>query len=80
MHNSRMQKHTHDATLPGRGSPAQSGMASEGEGGGVGTKYSAVLVERPNKSLNRNAGPERPSANPGTIPMVTQGSRKTGRK
>lgn len=76
---SRSTKKTVDATRPANPSPAQGGEPSEGENTGVGTKYSAVLKERANKSLNRNAGPERPSANPGMIPTVSQSVRKTGR-
>jgi hypothetical protein len=79
MQNSRNSKRVVDATLPGVGKVAEGGEPSEGEGGGVGTVHSAVLVERPNKSLNRNSGPTRPSANPGVVPTVGQGVRKTGR-
>ena len=79
MYSSRSTKKKVDATLPGIGKVAEGGSPSEGEDSGAGSRYQTVLVERENKSLNRNAGPERPSANPGMIPTVGQGVRKTGR-
>lgn len=76
---SRSTKKSVDATRPANPSPAEGGEPTDGENTGVGTKYSAVLVERTNKSVTRNYGPTRPSANPGTIPTVSQSVRKTGR-
>ena len=68
------------ATRTGHGSGAQSGATSEGEEiGGTGVRYMTTLNERMNKSLNRNAGPERPSANKGAIPVIGQMYRKTGK-
>lgn len=54
---------------------------SEGEGTEVGSRYSATLTERENKSNTRNKGPSR---NPGaiggaTLPVVRQTARKTGK-
>jgi hypothetical protein len=64
-----------NATLPGGGvRPA----TSTGEGFPPGSNYSAVLVERPNKSL-RNLGPERAESMPLPLPAYSQGQRKTGR-
>ena len=54
-----------------------------GEKMGVGTKYTAVLNERENKSINRNNGSDivRADANGGMIPNagISRASRKTGR-
>lgn len=54
---------------------------SQGEGKGIGAFYAAELNERPNMSNPRNRGPERtPSKSASTaVPMVTMGSRATGR-
>jgi hypothetical protein len=76
---SRNKSHTRDVTMNPNPSAAEGGMPSEGEGMGVGSTYSAVLNERPNKSINRNNGIDRPSANTGMIPGVTKAQRKTGR-
>jgi hypothetical protein len=79
MQNSKSTKKAIDATLPGIGKVAEGGMPSEGEGVPAGSRYTTTIVERDNKSNNRNMGPERPSANPGMVPTITQGVRKTGR-
>jgi hypothetical protein len=77
---SRNTQHKVAAKTPAEKSlTVEGGETSDGEGFGVGTTYTAVLNERENKSLNRNAGPERPSANTGKISTVTRGARKTGR-
>lgn len=77
---SRSRASNINATRGGNGSPAQGGMRGDGEEvGGVGSIYAAVLNERMNKSLNRNAGPAHPSANTGTIANVSMASRNTGR-
>ena len=76
---SRSSTKTLDVTLPGGASGAEGGDPTEGEMNVVGSSYRAIITERENKSLNRNAGPTRPSANPGMIPMVRQSQRKTGR-
>lgn len=59
------------------------GPVSDGEKMGVGTKYSATLNERDNKSINRNNGSDivRASANEGMLPngSISRASRKTGR-
>lgn len=79
MFHSRSTKKTVEATLPGKPGGAAGGEPTEGEGVPAGVRYTAVLTERPNKSLNRNYGPVRPSANTGMVPTVSQGIRKTGR-
>ena len=59
---------------------AEGGQIGDGEEiGGVGARYNATLNERMNKSLNRNAGPDRPMANRGFLPTPGMGVRKTGR-
>lgn len=78
---SRNQTRSYEATRT-RGSveDVDRGQLSDGEGFPPGTANRAILNERVNKSLNRNAGPEgRPSANTGTIPLVTLDRRNTGR-
>ena len=77
--NSRNTSHTKKVTTSGNGKGGESGMMSQGEGFGVGVSYSTVLNERENKSLNRNAGPSRPSANKGKIANPSMGIRKTGK-
>ncbi len=80
MQNSRNRTHQVDATNAGIGLVAEGGMLSEGEGMGISGRNTGILNERPNKSLNRNSGPEgRPSANPATMPMAGRGARRTGR-
>lgn len=76
---SRSAKKQVDATAPGHGSPTESGQLGDGEGFGIGSKYSATLNERANKSINRNNGADRPSANTGMIATPGMGVRKTGR-
>jgi hypothetical protein len=76
---SRNAKHEDEVTRGGNPTSAESGDVTDGEGFGPGARYTATLRERANKSLNRNAGPSRPSANAGELPSVTQGARKTGR-
>lgn len=76
---SRSTKKETDATLPGVGKVAEGGAPTIGENVGAGSRYSATLREHPNQSLNRNAGPERPDANPSVVPTLTQAARKTGR-
>lgn len=79
-HSSRSTKKKVDATNPGNGSSdTESGQMGDGEGFAPGSRHSAIILERPNKSLNRNSGPERPDANTGMIPTVGKGVRKTGR-
>jgi hypothetical protein len=77
--NSRSTKHVVDATRRGNPSAAEGGMPSEGEGGGIGSSYSATLVERPLKTGGNNQSVSRPSANTGVISTLGQGVRKTGR-
>lgn len=80
MISSRSTKKTVEATRSGNGnSDVERGETGDGEGYGVGTRFSATLNERANKSLNRNAGPSRPSANDGMIATPNQSVRKTGR-
>lgn len=77
---SRVSTHKSDATLGGHAAgAADGGSEGDGEMGGVGSSYRATLNERKNKSMNRNAGPDRPSANKGTLPLVSQGQRKSGK-
>lgn len=76
---SRSTKKSVNAKNSANGAGADSGMASDGEGFGVGSSYTAVLNERQNKSINRNNGADRPSANTGMVPTVSKESRKTGR-
>lgn len=78
---SRNTVHKKDVTSSGNGTATEGGQQGDGEGFGVGTKYSATLNERENKSINRNNSVERPSANTGVIPngSIGKGSRKTGR-
>ena len=60
--------------------PGTTGLnASEGESGGLGSAYSGVLVERKNKSVNRNWGPSREGFATGSVPVVDSGVRNTGR-
>lgn len=47
--------------------------------GGVGSAYSAVLVQRENKSIPRDEPGGSPGANPGMLPLVGKGARRTGR-
>ena len=76
---SRSAKKQIEATHSGNGSAAESGQTGDGEGFGVGSRYSATLNERENKSINRNNGDERPSANAGMLPTPGMSARKTGR-
>lgn len=73
------RSHSVAATRKGRG--GKKGGSSEGETSGVGSMDSAQLVERENKSNTRNRGPERAGSEAGssTIPVMTMGSRATGR-
>lgn len=67
------------AKTPPHAPSSQGGTGTEGESSGVGSMYSAELVERVNKSV-RNMGPSRPeSAASGPVPTVTMASRRTGR-
>lgn len=54
---------------------------SEGESTGVGSSYSARLVERENKSNPRNQGPERANSVQGAarLPTATQEGRQVNR-
>ena len=81
MKTSRNTKKTVAVTTSGNPTDAERGGTSEGEefAKTPGSRYSAVINERDNKSYARNSGPERPSANSGTIPGVSMGKRKTGR-
>lgn len=78
---SRNTAHSKEVTNNPNGTSTESGQQGDGEGFGVGTKYSATLNERENKSINRNNGVERPSANTGKIDNagIGKGSRKTGK-
>ena len=80
---SRNTTHGKNITAVPNALSVEGGMPSEGEGGGVGTLYPTTLVERPNKSINRNNGDDiaRPSANSGMIPngSISKATRKTGR-
>jgi hypothetical protein len=70
------------ATVPGHGTDAvMSGSVTDGELTTMapGSRYSATLNERQNKSLNRNAGPGRPSANEGKLKTPAMSARKTGK-
>jgi len=71
-------------TIPARNTPnplpVEGGQTTDGEMGGVGSTYTAVLNERQNKSIRgTNIGPDRPSANTSMIPNVDDSVRKTGR-
>ena len=68
----RKGKYPDDNTGPDR---------SQGETAGAGSLYAAVLNERPNLSNPRNRGPERAPSRMGAtpLPVVTMGSRRTGR-
>lgn len=68
----RKGKFPSDNTGPGR---------SQGEIPGAGSLYAAVLNQRPNVSNPRNRGPERAPSRLGAtpLPIVTMGSRNTGR-
>ena len=76
---SRSAKQEVDVTREGHKPSVESGDVTDGEGFGVGTRYSATLRERSNKSLNRNGGPSRPSANDGVVPAASMMDRKTGK-
>lgn len=76
---SRATKDKADITQPGSPSGAAPRSPGEGEGFGAGNTNRAIINQRPNKSLNRNDGVERPSANTGRVPTVGAGVRKTGR-
>lgn len=78
---SRSEVKKKDATMPGRGFAAETGEMTDGEltTREPGSRYSAVLNERANKSIRRNAGPDRPSANDGMVPGASFGQRKTGK-
>lgn len=54
---------------------------SEGESAGVGSSYSARLVERENKSNPRNQGPTRENSVQGStsLPVATMDGRKVPR-
>jgi hypothetical protein len=53
---------------------------SQGESTGVGSSYSAVLVERANLSNPRNRGPEREGSGAlSSTPTVMTSQRNTGR-
>lgn len=68
-----------DVTRHGTKGDVAGGEESLGEGQGPSAVHTTRLREWPNKSLNRNAGPNRPSANIGMIPVPDQSVRKTGR-
>lgn len=76
---SRNSVHEKDVTRSGNKGDVEGGENADGEGFGPGSRYAATLRERANKSLNRNAGPGRPSANDGVLPTPSQSVRKTGR-
>lgn len=76
---SRAAVHEKEVTRSGNKGDVESGEMTQGEGFGPGTRYAATLNERENLSLNRNAGPDRPSANDGMIPVPDQSVRKTGK-
>ena len=70
-----------DVTAPSKASAVERGSETTGEGFPVGSKYTAVLVQRSNDSLNHAGGEDlsRPSANTGKLPVLKAGSRKTGK-
>lgn len=71
-----------DATIPGKFPDDNMGDGkSQGETSGAGSIYAAALNERPNVSNTRNLGPDRAPSRSGStaIPVVNQGSRKTGK-
>jgi hypothetical protein len=69
---------TRKGQFPGDGSGPD---RSQGETPGAGSMYTVMLNERPNLSNPRNRGPERAPSLAGRtgMPIVEQGSRKTGR-
>jgi len=75
---SRSTKKSVDARKPGNALGVSASGDSDGEVGGVGSTYSATLTERSNKSLPSDQA-ERGSANPGMVPTVEMGVRRTGR-
>lgn len=72
---------TVDATRSGRFPGDADVRSSQGEGGAVGSIYSAMFNERPNVSNPRNRGPERDPSRDGAtqIPIARMSSRNTGR-
>lgn len=72
-----------NVTIAGKWPADNAGARSQGEVAGVGSLYSAVLVERPNISNSRNQGPvgaySRVGISMTTIPIATMASRMTGR-
>jgi hypothetical protein len=75
------ERNTVDATRASEFT-SDSPQSSQGETAGAGSIYSAQLNERPNLSNMRNQGPSRAPSSIGRskIPVVSQGSRNTGRK
>ena len=61
------------------GQPSSSEPRSQGESEGVGSRHSAVLVERANLS-QRNLGAVRDSSPAIKLPVATMASRSTGRR
>ena len=68
-----------DVTRGGNSAGLSGDSMTDGEGFPPGVRFSMIINERANKSLNRNSGPERSSANNGTIASVSMADRKTGR-
>lgn len=66
-------------TTNGNASGTASTGATDGEPAGVGSRYSANIVQRVNKSLLADEPAGNGNANPGMIPVVGNGVRNTGR-
>lgn len=77
----RSTQTTMNPTLSGRGSAAEGGMLSEGEGFPVGTRYQVILNQRGRKLGGRNEGADlgRPDSNPSMVKTIGQNTRNTGR-
>ena len=68
---------TYDITKP---STFRGGSdSSQGGGGNVGTRYSAVLVERPNTSIGEQPIPGREMGETMRLPMARMTQRNTGK-
>ena len=57
---------------------ARNGGSSEGETAGVGSRYAATFVQRPNSSNPRNMGPSREMSEAGASPLAV--ATTAGRK
>lgn len=73
-------KSPQDITNPASGTVAPSNGSDGTVVQGTGSTYSATLVQRVNKSIPKDEpGAVQANANPGNIPMVGVGARRTGR-